>query len=375
MANKEGRQLVKEAVQDAKSLKEAALERAKNELVATLAPGVKKLLERTLSAALESSDRSNEQGSDYYAPATREKQKRWEESNEKGEHEMDKKDEKDLDMESISAFFPGLSEMEGEEEMQDADEARKHKGEEESEEGEEGEEALESAGIPTLGEGEEEEEDEMDEDVEISEAELRKAYESLLKTEVTVVKGFKDMTKAGELDEVDPGAGIADVKKGASDWDKVEPPAKENHIPESLSRLVKAGLAENKALRKALAERTAQLKGALKQMHEVNLFNGKVLHVNKLMNSLRLSKEQKLIAIESLDKARSIGEVKTVYEALSKSFGATQLAESKSARKPVANAQRARTSGAPNEKVLRESADRAQDAGNGRWKKLAGLVK
>lgn len=370
MANKEGRQLVKEAVQDAKSLKEAALERAKNELVETLAPEVKKLLERSLSTVLESRDRSNEQGSDYYAPASREKQKRWEESNEKGEHEMDKKDEKDLDMESISAFFPGLSEMEGEEEMQGAaDEARKPKAEEDGEKGSD-EEALEAA-IPTLGEGEEE----MEEDVEISEAELKKAYESLLKTEVAVSKGFKDMSKAGELDEVDPAAGLADVKKGESGWEKVEPPAKENHIPESVGRLIKAGLAENKALRSKLSERTAQLKEALKQMHEVNLFNGKVLHVNRLMNSLRLSKEQKMIAIESLDKAKSIDEVKTIYEALSKSFGAAQLAESKSARKPAANAQRARTSGAPNEKVLRESADRAQDAGNGRWKKLAGLVK
>jgi hypothetical protein len=66
-----------------------------------------------------------------------------------------------------------------------------------------------------------------------------------------------------------------------------------------------------------------------------------------------------------------------VYEAIVSSFKASagQLSESKS-RKPVGNAQRARTSGAPKPEILRESVDRAEGQGKyDRMRQLAGLLK
>lgn len=384
---KEGRQLVKEAVQDAKSLKQAALDSAKNEIIGALAPGLKALLEKTVR---ESVDRYSGSESDY----TSEKERKYEEGKDKGEPHMDDKQDKmkagELDMESLAAFFPQLAEigaeMDGEEPAM-GDEHGEH-GEEKPEE-----EGLGALGIPTLGEEEgyeddgsaemhkegkdkDDEEGDMDENVEISEAELRKVYEQALQTEVTVKKNFSDFTASGELDQVSKETGIADKKNGESFWEKDTPPDAEDWIPENVQKLVRQGMAENKQLRKQRNEAYKAVKSLIGKLQEVNLFNAKVLHVNRLLNKHgKLSVEQKKIAIESLDKAKSISEVKTIFEAIDGTFALTAKSLSESnTRKPTASAQKARTSGAPNQQVLRESVDRGSNQGNSRWAKLAGLV-
>ncbi len=113
MAAKEGRELVKEAVKDAKSLKEAAIAAAKNELVESMAPQLRAILEKSLKGALESVDRVNSQGSDYYSPGSREKEKKYQEGKAKGDQPMADKDDKEpekLDLESLAGFFPQLAE-------------------------------------------------------------------------------------------------------------------------------------------------------------------------------------------------------------------------------------------------------------------------
>jgi hypothetical protein len=415
MAAKEGRELVKEAVKDAKALKAAALEAAKNEIVEQMAPGVKALLEKQIRSALagESVDRVNDQGADYYAPGSREKNKQYQEGKDKGEDQMaDEKDdkEKELDLESLAGFFPQLSEEPGEdpmglagsdhgdEEMPQAPPANgKHEAADEGHKcpecghvedgaGEELEdEGMGGMPIPSLGEdagaepdmkeGKDKEKDEMDEEVEISESELHKVYEAALQTEAQVSKGFKDMVGGGELDQASKETGILDKKSGEKEWDKETPP---DAVDYQIKEALKAGLAENKMLRGKLKEAVALIKKLGKTLHETNLFNAKVLHVNRILNTQgRLTKEQKQVVLESIEKAQSVAQVKMVYEAIVNSFKASAgtLAESKT-RKPAANAQRPRTSGAPKPEVLRESVDRAEGQGKyDRMRELAGLLK
>lgn len=128
-------------------------------------------------------------------------------------------------------------------------------------------------------------------------------------------------------------------------------------------------------LRSKLVEAYKAVRSLVGKLEEVNLFNAKVLHVNRLLNKHRLTNEQKKLAIESLDRAGSLSEVKSIYEAFDGTFtlAAKSLSESNT-RKPTASAQKARTSGAPNQQVLRESVDRGQNQANSRWAKLAGLV-
>lgn len=380
---KEGRDLVNEAVNDAKALKEAALQAAKNELLESMAPAIKDLLEKSIKDTLDQNEGVNrmrraDPKSDNWPG---ESHTGFEEAKEKGEPKMDmdkdagKQDEKELDLESLASFFPTVTEMPEEEEGEKVDENP----------------AAAMPSIPTLGEGEEceeegeedemkkeakkeKEEDKMDEEIEISESELKKVYEAALQTEVQVKKGFSDMTPAGELDDVvkDAGKGLNPEKKGEHEWDKELPPHKQDFM---VKEMIQKGLAENKALRENLKKAVGMIKALGSRLHEVNLFNAKVLHVNRILNKNgRLTAEQKKVVLESIDKAKTIDEVKTVYEVINNSFAvASQLSESKS-RKPVANAQRPRTSGTPDQKVLSESVDR--DNGTfSRLAQLAGLVK
>jgi len=66
--------------------------------------------------------------------------------------------------------------------------------------------------------------------------------------------------------------------------------------------------------------------------------------------------------------------VRRIYGILESSFKAAGAVTESAARKPRADAQKRRTSGAPDAKVLRESADKAEGSGYGRWQQLAGLT-
>lgn len=386
---KEGRDLVKEAVQDAKSLKEAAIEAAKNQLIEGMTPAIRSLVEKSLKGALgsknEDTDRIRRGVQDKWPG---ESHTGFEEAKERGETKMDVADKKapavpgeeqELDLESLIGFFPQLAEMPDENaiptlgEMDLDPAADPLKKDEPVAEAAEEDDAMKAEAKKK----DDKEKDKMDEEIEISESELKKVYESALQVEVQVKKGFSDMTPSGELEDVvkDADKGLADVKKGEHTWEKETPPAKQDF---TVKEMIQRGLAENKALRAENAKLTKMVEALGSKLHEVNLFNAKVLHVNRIFNSNgRLTKEQKTVVLESLDKAKSIDEVKMVYETICSSFKASQaLSEGKNPRKPTANAQRARTSGAPDQKVLSESVDRANGTSTfERFKVLAGLVK
>lgn len=424
----DGRELIKEAVKDAQSLKDAAIEAAKHELVESLTPSIRAFVEKTLAEKRGVTGRVGQsQRADYLSPKTA----KWEESAEKGAEKMadkEKKHDKELDLESLTGFFgPAITEEPDPDADPDADPmaaghgamgggiptlgeepdahvdvnvdpdaAEKHEGEPEDEslaathhhgEDDAGDFKHKVEGVyedadpdadPDMkkeAKKAEKEKEKMDEEIEISEAELHKVYEAALQTEVQVKKGFSDMTKAGELEELDPAAGLLDVKKGDKAWNEEEPPHKQDF---TVKEMIARGLAENKSLKTKNAKLAEMVQTLAAKLHEVNLFNAKVLHVNRFLNSpVRLTAEQKKVCIESLDKARSIQEVKSIYEALAGSFKASQaLQESKNPRKPAGNVQRVAKSGSPDPKVLSESVDKNQTTSQyNRLRQLAGLLK
>jgi hypothetical protein len=82
--------------------------------------------------------------------------------------------------------------------------------------------------------------------------------------------------------------------------------------------------------------------------------------------------------MESIDKARSISEVKMVFETIVGGIrSSASINESRNPRVPKANAQGARTTGTPKQDVLSESVDRGSRASEGysRIRELAGLTK
>lgn len=111
---------------------------------------------------------------------------------------------------------------------------------------------------------------------------------------------------------------------------------------------------------------TAQLQenaGLRRQLQEMNLFNAKLLFVNKLMQNRDLSKKQQRAIVEALDNAKTINEAKLLFKSLSASFtNSSTLTENKS--RLLASSSRSTRSGAP----------AANGAGGDRWALLAGLT-
>lgn len=122
-------------------------------------------------------------------------------------------------------------------------------------------------------------------------------------------------------------------------------------------------------LTEKLKESYSVVKFLRSKINEVNLLNAKLLFTNKLFRSGNLTEGQKLKIIETFDRARSTREVKLVYTTLAEtSISLRGPRVRKAVREGFASKQVGSTR--PNRAVLSEGADLAQ-----RFKKLAGLIK
>ena len=101
-------------------------------------------------------------------------------------------------------------------------------------------------------------------------------------------------------------------------------------------------------------------------INEVNLLNAKLLYTNKLFRNFELSEGQKMKVIENFDRAANTREVKLVFSTLAESFNRPtkkRVVKESSASKPVA------TTAPKTTNVITEGFAQAE-----RWKKLAGLL-
>ena len=135
--------------------------------------------------------------------------------------------------------------------------------------------------------------------------------------------------------------------------------------------------AENEEMEKELQEAYKTVKYLKGVINEVNLLNAKLLYTNKLFRNFELSENQKMTVIENFDRAASTREAKLVFATLAESFkrpSTTRRAikESKMATKPNASASRAATGTAPSKQTTQILSEGFEYAN--RWKKLAGLI-
>jgi len=76
----------------------------------------------------------------------------------------------------------------------------------------------------------------------------------------------------------------------------------------------------NRALKTKLSESERAVATLREQLEEVNLFNAKLLYVNKLMQNRDLTTRQQRAIVESLDAAKSVREAKLLYTSLTESL-------------------------------------------------------
>ncbi|MBC8428358.1 hypothetical protein H8D04_00600 [bacterium] len=104
-----------------------------------------------------------------------------------------------------------------------------------------------------------------------------------------------------------------------------------------------SAVAELESVKSDLKEHRNVVKYLRSKLNEVNLLNAKLLFTNKLFRSYGLNNNQKLKVVETFDRARNLREVKLVFSTLAESFGnkpskTTTIKESKgSASKAVAS--------------------------------------
>jgi len=126
----------------------------------------------------------------------------------------------------------------------------------------------------------------------------------------------------------------------------------------------------------AIAAKDAELEeaykviGSLKKtINEVNLLNAKLLYVNKLFRSYNLTNEQKTKVVETLDRTKNVREVKLVYTTIAESFKIGSTATKKT-KLTESYASKPAQSTAPAKQIIAEDNSAAD-----RFRKLAGIIK
>ena len=122
---------------------------------------------------------------------------------------------------------------------------------------------------------------------------------------------------------------------------------------------------ELKETKEELEEAYKTVKQMQRVIQEVNLLNAKLLYTNKLFRNFDLNENQKMKVLENFDRANNTREVKLVFSTLAESFNRPtkkRVVKESYASKPV------RTT-APSKPILNEGFELAD-----RWKKLAGLL-
>ena len=376
--------LLKEAIADAKAVRETALANAKIALEEAFTPK----LQRMLSAKLAQEDGEPEAAED-------------EDLEEQGDPEA---------MEDTSDL---PAEESGDEAYED-DGVEDGMSEDEVDENDDMEEPMEDT--PPMGEGEEAEEDEDLEEDEAPAEEDEEAYEDdELDLEAIIreleadaeedeepVEEQSDSSDIGEDDNVVEPAEGDDEEKDETDDSSAAPgeeneddevvddldegeEAEEDEEPLDLESIIKEledemegeeaeedeEPAEESAKAKLakvnadLAEHRKVVRYLSSKLHEVNLLNAKLLYTNKLFRAHSLKENQKLRVIETFDRAKNLREVKLVFTTMAESFGSTP---GKKRRMTESAASRPTASTKPSRKVITEGQVLAN-----RFKKLAGI--
>ena len=315
--------LLKEAIADAKSVKETAIANAKLALEEAFTPHLKSML----SAKLEEMDKDDvDEGYDKY-----------EEDDVK--EEMDPKDDMKEEKEDMDEAKEELDEINLDEllaELELDEDARTDAEEEGYKDGmkDEKEDLKEDERTDAEEEGyldgekdEKEDEDDKIDDEEIdledmSEDDLKGFIEDVIKDLVTDgtieagedfeeedVEDVVDVDDVEDIEDVDVDIEIDEAK--VEDLDEMSKKEKAEGDDRKKDDKIEAET-EKMRFKEALDEINA-----LKvELNEVNLLNAKLLYTNKIFKSKNLSEDKKVKVLKAFDKATSVKEAKVVFETL-----------------------------------------------------------
>ena len=387
--------LLKEAIADAKAVRETALANAKMALEEAFTPKLKSMLAKKIQSEIEDEDGDEaeveeqelEDEDDVVDPASDEEGGPVSETEHEDE-DGDEVEEAEVPDDEEAAEDPISTEMPNEQDEL-ADEDDEEEIAEEDELSDEDDDELDLEAILRELEDEVSEEYE-DEDVEDGAEEVPAAEQpddsvdendvssDIGKADNKVNKDAADSSKTGAQGPEGEGSDSEAGKENDEDEivkeeDEVSDEDDDIDLEEVLRALSEEDevsdeddeVEENAKLKAELKEHRDVVKYLRAKLNEVNLLNAKLLFSNKLFRVFGLSNEQKMKVVETFDRTKNIREIKLVYSTLAESFKSTRgpVKETKgSSSKAVASTK-------PSKKVISEGADvRA------RFKKLANII-
>lgn len=363
--------LLKEAIADAKAVRETAIANAKIALEEAFTPRLQSILSKKLQSEMEGEEEDADVNEEYGVEDTSD-----EDSSEIGD--ADNKQPAD-DTNSSSELAQGNPDTESEtapvgEEEEDYEvvsegEEDEVPGETQSRIEEEDEDELDLESIIRELESElEEDEDEISEedDLETEGAEFdskEAAFEGkevALEGKEVAVEGKEFATEGEEeaideedeidLDEILREMGYGDDEEETNEGEEMD--------------------AKSAALESELEEAYSVIKSLKSTINEVNLLNAKLLYTNKLFRSYDLTNEQKHKVVETLDRTQNVREVKLVFSTLAESMkiGGTSKKVKSQAKLTESFASKSVASTAPKKEIIAESNSLAD-----RFKQLANI--
>ena len=399
--------LLKEAIADAKAVRETALANAKMALEEAFTPKLKSMLAKKIQSEIEDEDGDEAEveeqdelsdEDDVVDPASDEEGGPVSEDESEDGEEVDEAevpDDEEAAEDPIST--EGEDEDEDEEPVAEEDEISDEDDEEavaeEDEMSDEDDEELDLEAI--LRELEDEDDDAEvseeyeDEDVEDGAEEVPAAEQpddsvsendvssDIGKADNKVADAAADSSKTGAQGPEGEGSDSEAGKENSEDEvvkeeDEVSDEDDDIDLEEILKALSEEDevsdeddeVEENAVLKAEIKEHRDVVKYLRAKLNEVNLLNAKLLFSNKLFRVFGLSNEQKMKVVETFDRTKNIREIKLVYSTLAESFkGRRPVKESKgSSSKAVASTK-------PSKKVISEGSDV-----KARFKKLANII-
>jgi hypothetical protein len=125
-------------------------------------------------------------------------------------------------------------------------------------------------------------------------------------------------------------------------------------------------------LKADLQEAYKTIKSLQRTINEVNLLNAKLLFANKLFRAHNMTNEQKVKVIETLDRTKSVREVKLVYSTLAENFKYTS--SNRIAKKSIAEGIASKVVKSTKPSAQKQVISESTTISN-RFKKLAGIIK
>ena len=287
------RDMLAEAIADAKAVKDMAIANAKAALEEAFTPQLKSMLSLKLQEMADE-DMSEESVEEMYDDVE-EGFGEFDTPENTGFGEMGKKalDEEDINLEEL------LAEIENEEIDETLNEAEEAGESEEEEAGEEEEEEGEPMKL----------EDMTDEDLKAMIADV-----------------IADMVEAGELEagneegEGEEGDEEIDMEMDGEEEDvdlaELLREIEEDTVIETTATTTETTTVDTTALTTELEAAHTVINTLRSELNEINLLNAKLLYTNKIFKAKTLNEEQKVKVLSSFDKATTVKEVKLVYSTL-----------------------------------------------------------